>query len=110
MRQFLEKHLGIESMDMVDEEDLSSVQKEIEELSKQNTETMQASLEEIKQSIANQELKISMEVERNQRWKAENERRRHNYVPLIFELLQQLAKKNMLEGLFKEAVEKKKKK
>jgi len=30
-------------------------------------------------------------------------------VPLIFELLQQLAKRNMLEGLFKEAVEKKKK-
>lgn len=49
---------------------------------------MQASLEEIKQSIANQELKISLEVERNLKWKAENERRRHNYVPLIFELLQ----------------------
>jgi hypothetical protein len=31
-------------------------------------------------------------------------------VPFIFELLQQLAKKNMLEGLFKDAVEAKKKK
>lgn len=50
------------------------------------------------------------EVERNQRWRTENERRKHNYVPFIFELLQQLAKKNMLEGMFKEAVEKKRKK
>jgi hypothetical protein len=31
-------------------------------------------------------------------------------VPFIFELLQQLAKKNMIEGMFKDAVEKKKKK
>jgi hypothetical protein len=29
-------------------------------------------------------------------------------VPLIFELLVQLSKKNMLDGLFKEAVEEKK--
>ena len=50
------------------------------------------------------------EVERGQRWKAENERRKHNYVPFIFELLKQLAQKNMLEDMFKEAVEKKKKK
>jgi len=31
-------------------------------------------------------------------------------VPLIFEILQQLAKKNMLDQLFKDATEKKKKK
>ena len=54
-------------------------------------------------------MKIQSEMERNQRWKIENERRKHNYVPFIFEMLQQLAKKNMLEGMFKEAVEKKKK-
>ena len=39
-------------------------------------------------------LKIEQENEKQQKWKTENERRRHNYVPLIFELLQQLAKKN----------------
>ena len=55
-------------------------------------------------------MKIQAEIERNQKWKIENERRRHNYVPLIFELLQQLAKKGQLESLFKEAVERKKKK
>ncbi len=71
---------------------------------------MAASLDEVNQSINNQEAKIHSEVERNQRWKVENERRKHNYVPFIFEVLQQLAKKNMLDGMFKEAVEKKKKK
>ena len=69
---------------------------------------MQASLSEIEQSINNQEVKIQSEVERNQKWKVENERRKHNYVPFIFELLEQMAKKNMLETIFKEAVDKKK--
>jgi ubiquitin carboxyl-terminal hydrolase L5 len=45
-------------------------------------------------------MKIIQETERQAKWKLENERRRHNYVPFVFELLQQLAKKNMLEGLF----------
>lgn len=71
---------------------------------------MWASLEQINQSIANSEAKIAQEIERFKKWKEENERRRHNYVPLIFELLKQLGKKNMLEGLFKDAIEKKKKK
>jgi len=48
------------------------------------------------------------EKERQANWKIENERRRHNYVPVIFELLRQLANKNMLSDLFAEAVEKKK--
>mmetsp|Transcript_24552 Transcript_24552/g.24146 ORF Transcript_24552/g.24146 Transcript_24552/m.24146 type:complete len:86 (+) Transcript_24552:860-1117(+) len=71
---------------------------------------MQASLEEVMQAMLKQEQKVQEELERNQRWKVENERRKHNYVPFIFELLQQLARKNMLDGMFKEAVEKKKKK
>lgn len=53
---------------------------------------------------------IAEEDEKQQRWKTENERRRHNYVPLIFELLQQLAKKDMLHDMFEEAKEAKKKK
>ena len=33
-------------------------------------------------------MKIAADSDRQAKWKAENERRRHNYVPLIFELLQ----------------------
>ena len=38
-------------------------------------------------SIQLQEANIIEEKERHANWKAENQRRRHNYVPVIFELL-----------------------
>jgi ubiquitin carboxyl-terminal hydrolase L5 len=52
---------------------------------------------------------VASETEKNAKWKIENERRRHNYVPFIFELLKVLAKKNKLESMFDDATEKKKK-
>lgn len=55
-------------------------------------------------------VQIAEEQERLSKWKAENERRRHNYAPAIFELLKQLAKKNMLDDLYKDAVKKKEEK
>jgi ubiquitin carboxyl-terminal hydrolase L5 len=85
IRKYIHKQLGIETDESMD--DFSSVQNEIEELSKQNTETMQAYLNEIEQSINNQEIRIQTEIERDHKWKVENERRKHNYVPFIFELL-----------------------
>lgn len=90
--------------------DYSSVQKELDALLSEPKDTITASLAEVTSSISNQEMKILQETERQAKWKSENERRRHNYVPLIFELLTQLAKKNMLDGMFKDAVEVKKKK
>lgn len=38
-------------------------------------------------------------------WKKENERRRHNYVPLCMELIKSLAKVGDLKGLITEAKE-----
>ena len=46
---------------------------------------------ELTQSLQVQDDKIGNEKQRQVNWKAENERRRHNYVPVIFELLKQLA-------------------
>jgi ubiquitin carboxyl-terminal hydrolase L5 len=60
--------------------------------------------------MASNSAKISEESQRRQKWKAENERRRHNYIPMIFEVLKQLAQKNMLSDLLKEAQEAKEKK
>ena len=53
---------------------------------------------------------IMSEEDRQAKWKLENERRRHNYVPLIFDLLKALAKKDMLKEMFDDAVAKKKEK
>lgn len=62
------------------------------------------------QKIEVLKMKVEQETEKQQKWKTENERRRHNYVPLIFELLQQLAKKQMLGELFEDAKTKKEEK
>lgn len=43
-------------------------------------------------------------------YKIENERRKHNYIPFILELLKLTAKKGKLEGLIEEAKQKKKEK
>ncbi len=84
--------------------------KEILELASQSAETLEASSAQVIQSIAVKDLKIEEERQRQANWKTENERRRHNYVPVIFELLKQLAKKNQLKKLFDEAKERKEKK
>jgi len=62
------------------------------------------------QKIEVLKMKVEQETEKQLKWKTENERRRHNYVPLIFELLQQLAKKQMLGELFEDAKTKKEEK
>ena len=84
--------------------------KEILSLASQSNETLEASQAEVVQSLQVQEQKIEAERQRQINWKTENERRRHNYVPVIFELLKQLAQKKMLGNLFNEAKERKAKK
>jgi len=44
---------------------------------------------------------IVLEQERREKWKNENERRRHNYFPFCFELIRALAGAGKLEGLKK---------
>jgi hypothetical protein len=42
-------------------------------------------------SVELQKTKVIEEKTRQANWKLENQRRRHNYVPVIFELLKQLS-------------------
>lgn len=83
---------------------------EIKNLSGLAVDQLSAYEDQVKESYSNIEVKIADEQVRRGKWKAENERRRHNYVPLIFELLKQLAQKNMLSDMYKEANELKAKK
>lgn len=55
-------------------------------------------------------LELEEEQRRQAQWKKENDRRKHNYVPLIFELLNQLAKKKQTKALFEEAQKRQKEK
>ena len=84
--------------------------KEVLELATQSNETLEASQAEVIQSLQVQDTKIATERQRQANWRSENERRRHNYVPVIFELLKQLSQKRMLKTLFDEAKERKAKK
>ena len=50
---------------------------------------------------------LETEEQKRHQWKLENQRRRHNYVPLCITLLKELARTNQLEGLVQQAQEKK---
>jgi ubiquitin carboxyl-terminal hydrolase L5 len=50
--------------------------------------------------------KKNEELEKRDNWTKENQRRRHNYVPLVLELLKIMSEKKMLTSLYKEAEEK----
>lgn len=69
---------------------------------KQTLGSLQSQLLEI-QELRNEE------AEKREKWKKDNQRRRHNYVPLVLEMLKIMAEKNMIGDLYKEAEEKHKK-
>ena len=50
---------------------------------------------------------LSMEQEKRRSWTLENQRRRHNYVPLCVSLLKELARKGQLKTLYAAAAKKK---
>lgn len=67
-------------------------------------------LEEIQAELNELEGKKADEVEKRAKWTRENQRRKHNYVPLALEMLKIMAEKKMLSNLYKEAEEVHKKK
>jgi len=57
-------------------------------------------------TIADIRMRIAGEEENRKRWKQENVRRRHNYLPFIVELLKFLAAENQLTSVYEKAKEK----
>ena len=75
----------------------AAYQDEIEsKWSKLTAEEKQAQLTTLQAELSEAQGAVDNWTKRFSKYKIENERRRHNYVPLIFELLHQLGKKNML--------------
>lgn len=79
----------------------------IQELDGVDKNSLAIKLAQLNDEMETLQMRLRDEEDRRKTWKEENARRRHNYVPLIFELLKQLAQKNKLKGLYEAAKEKK---
>ena len=101
----LQKSLGIEA-DAVEGE-LTAEQ--IAELPTEK-EAQESKLNELSTSLIELEAKRNDEVEKREKWKKENQRRRHNYVPMVLELLKIMSEKKMVTELYNTAQEKHQKK
>ena len=64
---------------------------------------MEKSLLEFENMIQSNKINIQDEEEKINKFKLENERRQHNYIPLIFELLKLMSEKGNLEDIYNEA-------
>jgi len=63
-----------------------------------------SSLPLLEEELSSLQRQLEDEQHKMDRWKVENLRRKHNYVPFIFNLLRMLAEKGKLQGLVEAAV------
>ena len=68
-----------------------------------SSDELNARLFEIEDLISHFNNNIKDEDMKFNRYKTENERRQHNYIPLIFEMLKNMSGENMLEEIYENA-------
>mmetsp|Transcript_3443 Transcript_3443/g.5333 ORF Transcript_3443/g.5333 Transcript_3443/m.5333 type:complete len:324 (-) Transcript_3443:218-1189(-) len=85
---------------------LLAIVKDRQEVYQEEVKKLQASLSagseeegKIKAEIAEFEQKIEQEKQKHQKWKEENVRRKHNFIPFVFHLLKELAAKGKLDSI-----------
>ena len=83
--------------------DLNMTDERFKEYNKMSKEDMEKSLKDFEGMIMTNKVVIDDEIEKKNKYKRENERRQHNYIPLIFELLKIMSEKGKLEEVYNEA-------
>eukprot|EP00826_Nyctotherus_ovalis_P036241 TRINITY_DN3199_c0_g7_i2.p1 TRINITY_DN3199_c0_g7~~TRINITY_DN3199_c0_g7_i2.p1 ORF type:complete len:242 (+),score=104.75 TRINITY_DN3199_c0_g7_i2:579-1304(+) len=102
------KRLGVGLGEEVKEEELARYKGEVDTLPKDPAE-MNSLLQTLEVKINENTQMLEYEKEKRKKWILENQRRRHNYLPFIFELLKLLAQKGKLPTMIDKATEEMKK-
>ncbi|XP_073887388.1 ubiquitin carboxyl-terminal hydrolase isozyme L5 isoform X18 [Macaca fascicularis] len=91
---------------MIYEQKIAELQRQLAEEEPMDTDQGNSMLSAIQSEVAKNQMLIEEEVQKLKRYKIENIRRKHNYLPFIMELLKTLAEHQQLIPLVEKAKEK----